>query len=195
MNTRKRWKLLGLALVFSVALAGCEELLGGMLDFGLQDYIDNLEDGELTVTVTGLNGSDFDRADVWVEPIDVDEFDLELDDLDDDDAVEQAVQDWVDDHDAPDDFPSEIYAGYGSEDPENGTFSEKLATDASVDGGGISNGDETTLEGNIYVVYVVLSNTNNNGSAEIGVTFAIVDSNEEVTLEYDDDEFEDFGDD
>ena len=193
MKARKSLKFLAVAMTFAVVLAGCEELLGGITDFGLDEYIDNLEEGELTVTVTGLDGTDFDRADVWVEPFDIDEIDISLDDLDDDDAVEAEVENWVDDHDAPDSFPDDIYAGYGEELTDDDEVSDQVKQGAEIDDNGITDGDDRVLDGNIYVVYVVLTDENNgNGSAEIGVTFAIVDGDSSVSIAYDEGEFEEF---
>ena len=192
MKARKSLKFLAVAMTFAVVLAGCEELLGGITDFGLDEYIDNLEEGELTVTVT--NADAFGRADVWVEPFDISEIDISLDDLDDDDTVEAEVENWVDDHDAPDNFNEvdDIYAGYGSDEINGGTVEDEVTTDAELNGT-IMTGDDTILDGNMYVVYVVLTDENNgNGSAEIGVTFAIVDGDSSVSIPYDEDEFEEF---
>ena len=189
MRIRNRFKFLAVAITFAVVLAGCEELLGGLLDFGLQDYIDELEDGELTVNVTGAD--DFTRADVWVEPIDVDEIVLALEDLGDDDAVEAAVQDWLDEQEPRESFPDDIYAGYGS-DQFDSTVSDRVTTDATINGT-ITTGENIILEGNIYVVYVVLTDEDDTApEAKIGVTFAIVDGNSSVGIAYDDEEFDGF---
>ena len=193
MKARKSLKFLAVAMTFAVVLAGCEELLGGITDFGLDEYIDNLEEGQLTVTVT--NADAFGRADVWVEPFDIDEIDISLDDLDDDDAVEAEVENWVDDHDAPDNFNEvdDIYAGYGEELTDDDEVSDQVKQGAEIDDNGITDGDDRVLDGNIYVVYVVLTDENNgNGSAEIGVTFAIVDGDSSVSIAYDEDEFKEF---
>ena len=199
MQIRRRFRFLAVGLTLSVVFTGCElfeGLFGDAIDLSM--FVGELNDGELTVTVTGLSDNGFERADVWVEAADLDAIDayLDLEEIDDDQAVENAVEEWMEEeHQMPNSMPTDsadIDAGYGADQTDgDDQVSEAVASNAIIDDGQISVSDdpETTIDGGVYIVYAVVRE---NSSAQIGVTFAIVDGDSSVSIAYDEGEFEEF---
>lgn len=174
-------KVIATGLILSVGLIGCEGLLSSLTGDLLEEYLDDLEAGKATVEVTSID-STFDRLDVWLEKIDPEELDLELDDLEDDAAVKEAAEEEIEakKDDLPESIPEEFAAGYG-EDNVGSSVDKEVSPDATHDGGTpgkITSADPAEIEGYVYVVYALLRDDSDSTNAKIGVSYVVVDGDE-----------------
>ena len=175
-------------LVAIIALSGCEGLFDSLVE---ELFLDTLEPAELEVEIVNLP-DDFDRADVWVSEADTEEILSDGVDPSDEDAVEEAVKEWLDDQEVPDEIPGDFVAGYGisSEDDEydggNDAVEKKVSPDAELDDGTppeIINDDQSgQIEGNVYVVNAAVTENGGDESSSMnfGAWFAIVGADSEA---------------
>ncbi|MFP4644582.1 MAG: hypothetical protein ACLFM0_09530 [Spirochaetales bacterium] len=177
---RRAFARVATGAVVVVAIGGCEGLFGAFLE---DVYLETLEPAELSVEITNLP-DDVERADVWVTEAETDEISLEGIDPEDEDAIEEAVEDWLDEQDVPEEIPEDpedFVAGYGVADTDSdeyiddGEISSTVSPEANFSGSDppvIENADPDEIDGDIYVVNAAI--TRSDSEPEIGVWFAVV---------------------